>query len=451
MGTVRFLAEDPPPDRDARERVTTISDLSGVETVVPFTDVTRTQQEGTGSTAVATRDVLYPELTSEVMNCGFALIATDLQAEALTDEFISTFCTTLNECLPAFEPDRDDALGMLTDGAEHVVEEWDCSPTVLDHIENGGSMFAPDERPENVSEFVPAWLLRHPGTYRETPISHLRGNHFIEFQRIDEILDDATAAEWGLSENQIVIFLHGDYLLTYYLFMHYTNRKKFRETSSTATKAKLTLSKGLFHLLYRDLRDLPRQWQRYTDEALFTPFEQESPEGQLFASAMYMGMNFAYANRLLWTLALRETLDRTCGGDAELLWDVGHDTIQQEQFGEETYWIHRKAAGNAVPEKPALITGSYNMNSFLGKGVSGSEYYLRSYDHGCQRVIDHFDANGSLTEGKGTTRRYDQSGALQDEVNHIDTLPIETVVNNLTTNDVISSVAWLSPVVNIAE
>jgi tRNA-splicing ligase RtcB len=343
---------------------------------------------------------------------------------------------------------------MLLQGAEYVSERWGCDPTVLNNIENRGSMFDEEDTPASVTDIVPFWLLRYSGTYENTPIPGLAGNHFIEFQVVDEIIDEETATEWGLSEGQIVISLHGDYTLTSMINWHHSNRLKFRERVPFLDRTKLQLSKATFHLIRGGVRNFRNNWQLYDSKNRYTRFDASSAEGKHLSKAIYAAMNFGYANRLLAALCIEESLSEASSatGEVELLWDVGHDTIQEETIDGSEYWVHRKGAAKAVPGKPALVSGSYNMNSFLGKSEPTADAFVYSYDHGCSNVIEHFASEEGLRSVSRSTMRFDlKEGAMTGESQHVEPLPIETLVQNLTENDIVSEVAWLQPIANIGE
>jgi tRNA-splicing ligase RtcB len=442
------------PDQTGSERVKEIGTLPSVAHVAALNDLHSGLQEAPVSIVTATTDRIYLELTSNVINCGMCLLTTDLTEDQVTDEFLSNVCAEIDTQAEALAPDRSDVTSFLSHGAEYVVDKLDLDPDIREHIENYGSMFEPDSYPKDINDIVPPWLLRHSGTYQDTPVPSLSSNHFIEFQVIEEIADSEIAAEWGLSEDQVVIFMHGDYALTFYLNWHHANRRKFREQMGVIDRMKMQASKAAFHL-YRDgLRAFPNNWQRYNSTDRFTGIDAQTDQGLHLARVIYAAMNFGYANRLLASIcldrAITEVTDGTAGAD--LLWDVGHDTIQKETIDDEMYWIHRKGAAKAVPDKPALISGSYNMNSFLGKCLPGTTATLNSYDHGCSNVIDYFDSEDQLTTLDRQTRMYEYpEGKFTEEVRHIPDAPLRHLVKKLATNNVLSEVAWLRPVANVSE
>ena len=442
------------PDVTAVDRVREIAQLPDILKVAALNDLHHGLQETPVSVAAATKNTIYLELTSNVINCGMSVITTELTEDQITTEFVSKFCSELRKQDSAHKPTQDDIEKFLSHGSEHVIERFGLDQETREHIENGGSMFAPDEYPDDVSDLVPPWLLRYGGTYQDTPITSLASNHFIEFQTVDEIVDTETADEWGLSKDQVVIFMHGDYALTFYMNWHHANRRKFREQIGLVDRTKMQLSKAAFHLWRDGLKNFPGNWQKYNSEERYTGFDLNTEPGKHLSKVIYAAMNFGYANRLLSSICIEQSINEIIDdpGEIQLLWDVGHDTIQEETIDGETYWIHRKGAAKAVPDKPALISGSYNMNSFLGKGLSTASSYLNSYDHGCSNVIEYFESNDRLSEIDVSTRMFDYpDGTTYREIRHVDPGPIEAVVDTLTADEVLSEVAWLRPIVNIGE
>lgn len=449
---VEIIDESVAPADVAIDRINEIAKLPDVTKVVGFSDLHQDEQETPTSIATATRGSIYPELSSNVVNCGMSLITTDLTKDDITRDFVAAFCDDLRARSSDMRPTRDDVIQMLLHGADYVIDQTDRDPSIVEHIENGGSMFTEKTRPDAVTDIVPSWLLRHPGTTENTPVPSLSSNHFIEFQAIEDIIDDATAADWGLSEDQIVLFMHGDYALTFYLNWHHANRLKFRENIAFPDRLKMQISKAAFHLQRSGLRKFNANWRLYNSQSRFTRFDVDSAEGKHLINVIYACMNFAYANRLLASLCLQESLSAVHSNEVEakLLWDVGHDTIQREPIAGEELWVHRKGAAKAVPGKPAIIAGSYNMNSFIGKCQDGATH-LNSYDHGTSHIIEHLDATDGLAFDTNETMMFDLSEGHREDIAHIESTPVKTVTQNLTANGILSEVAYLRPIANISE
>ena len=84
-----------------------------------------------------------------------------------------------------------------------------------------------------------------------------------------------------------------------------------------------------------------------------------------------------------------------------LLFDCSHVTIQEEEHGGETLWVHRHGANAAMPPsrcaghpvfgrtgQPIPIPGSMGSDSYIGVGVEGNAATYCSANHGAGRVLD---------------------------------------------------------------
>lgn len=438
-------------DETAFARIKHIAALPGVKRVVALNDLHQGKQETPVSVAVATEHMVYPQLSSNVINCGMSLMKTELTPKDLDDGVLTLLAKKLasGEGRALFKPDATDIPFLLLRGAEYVVEKWNLPPAVLENIENNGNMFAKNPTEYSVDAVVPSWILNRAQLHKELPLPDLITNHFLEFQVVTNVQDVTTAEEWGIQEGRVVVYLHVDYPFTNVLNWHYASRLRLRE-APLLTRMKYGISRWFFQSTRGILRSFSKTRTLYFNKELFLGFDTRMEDGKRLVAATYMAMNYAYASRLLASLYVRDCLDKVLGRNSglELVWDVAHDSIQKELLDGKEYWVSRKGAGNAVPEKPVLIAGSYNMDSFLGKGFSATEI-LRSYDHGCSRVIEEYRVAGKLFETSDETKQFStRTGAFLGVVKHLDGGAIRDMVQNLCDENVVAPVAWLRPLVN---
>jgi tRNA-splicing ligase RtcB len=212
------------------------------------------------------------------------------------------------------------------------------------------------------------------------------GNHFVELQRVDQLLDPDAAAVFGLALEQVVILIH-------------------------------TGSRGLGHQVCTDyVREMERVMPRYgialPDRQLAAaPFG--SPEGQRYFQAMCAAANFAWCNRQALTHQIRQVFARRFrrGGDLRLVYDVAHNIAKVETYGGEELCVHRKGATRAFgpghPETPApyraagqpvFIPGSMGTASYV---LAGNDAALsRSFGstcHGAGRAMSRGEARRTTT------------------------------------------------------
>lgn len=197
------------------------------------------------------------------------------------------------------------------------------------------------------------------------------GNHFVEFQRVEKIIDGQVAHAWGLTEGMLAIMVH---------------------TGSVSVGAAC----GSF---YRDkVRDIFPDDVRHPDNGIFPlPFgEKHAETAAIFWDAMHNAANFAFANRMFLALMAWESLENCLGEVAcDLLYDAPHNMVWKQPDGGI---VHRKGACpargyDAMKDtpfqyygEPVLVPGSMGASSFIlaGNGFAGT---VSSAAHGAGRAI----------------------------------------------------------------
>lgn len=200
------------------------------------------------------------------------------------------------------------------------------------------------------------------------------GNHFVEIQVIDEILDGTTAHAWGIIPGTIAIMVHSG-------------------------------SVGLghpvgSHFLDRAIDIYPREFKRPNHG--FYAIPTHGPHAALAAKyldAMRNAANFAFGNRLMLGLMATSVLSDMIGRDigTRLIYDAPHNLIWEDEGGRGVH-VHRKGAcpanggdvTSAGPFRftghPVIIPGSMGAASFLLAGAGNAEA-LCSACHGAGRSV----------------------------------------------------------------
>ena len=214
------------------------------------------------------------------------------------------------------------------------------------------------------------------------------GNHFVEIQVVEEILDSRAAKAFGLLEGQVVVMIH-------------------------------TGSRGLGHQVCTDyLAAMNAALKKYS---ITVPDRQlacaplESPEGQRYFAAMAAAANFAWANRQCITHWVRQAFARELGSTPEklgmgLLYDVCHNIAKIEEHVidgvTKKVCVHRKGATRAfapghpnVPAvyrsvgQPVIVPGDMGRNSYVLVGTERAmEISFGSTCHGAGRVMSRAQA-----------------------------------------------------------
>ena len=248
------------------------------------------------------------------------------------------------------------------------------------------------------------------------------GNHFLELQVVEDIVDGETAAAWGLAKGQIVAMIHSG-------------------------------SRGFGHQTCTDfLQRMAAAARRYGYEL---PDKQlacapvTSPEGREYLAAMAAAANFAFCNRQMMMhelrLAFEQVLRRPWEAmEIELVYDVAHNIAKLEEHEiagrTVTVWVHRKGATRAFgpgrPElsgvyrrtgQPVIVPGDMGSESWLmvGTGTAMNESF-GSAAHGAGRRMSRGAARRAFTgaqvreqlEGRGIVVRSQSPKLLAEEGPH---------------------------------
>jgi tRNA-splicing ligase RtcB len=347
-------------------------------------------------TVAETEGFILPQAVGNDVCCGMRLLMTDVTRDELTRHL-----DALDAPLRAvfFQGQRE--IPMSPRQREALLKEglWGLHETRHDN-ENTGIWRYYDPRTQEADlahvhfqGVLPANGIFAFGDYiegsgaqdaRDSQIGSVGGgNHFVELQAVDEILDGTTAHSWGVAQDRIAIMAHsGSVGLGHAVGGHFLDQ-----------------ARGIF----------PKEMAR--PEHGFYVIPTSGPHEALAAKyldAMHNAANFAFGNRLFLGLmavrVLSEVLGRTV--EARLVYDAPHNLIWENESGKPTY-IHRKGAcpapgpdvSSAGPFRftghPVIIPGSMGAASYLLAG-SGNAASLRSACHGAGR---------SLSRGK--SRRVD--------------------------------------------
>ncbi len=199
------------------------------------------------------------------------------------------------------------------------------------------------------------------------------GNHFVELQRIDEIVCGESARAMNLSKGNLAIMIHsGSVALGHVVGGHFMDRA--RELFPLGVKH----PKNDFYLL-----PMSGTLQK---------------EGDFYLDSMYNAANFAFANRLFLGLMAVRSIQEVIGIDIDfrLIYDAPHNLVFQKGGN----YLHRKGATPAEGPsqssewmgKPVIIPGSMGSASYLLTGL-GNEDALSSACHGAGRLMPRGEAS----------------------------------------------------------
>ncbi len=391
----RALIPDPATDR-ALEQVSNVAELPGiVEASYAMPDVHWGYGfpiGGVAATDIADGGVVSPGGVGFDISCGVRLLV----AELGQDE-VAPVLSRLMDGLAAVIPcgagrggiwrlrGRDELEKLLAGGAAYAVTCGHGCQRDLDRCEDRGVTDGAD----------PAQVSRRAidrGLYQVGSLGS--GNHFLEVQAVQEIIDPAAAQVFGLAEGQLCVMIHCG-------------------------------SRGLGHQVCSDQVQI--MGEAMTRYGITVPDRQlacvpaVSPEGRRYLGAMAAAANYGRANRQLLSEAARDVFSRMTGAPLHLVYDVSHNLATIETHAGKRLCVHRKGATRALPPghpdlpadlrgagQPVLIPGSMGTSSYVLAGVPGGGAFA-SACHGAGRMLSRHQAARSIT-GPELRRRLEQRG-----------------------------------------
>ncbi|HUF27011.1 MAG TPA: RtcB family protein [Gemmatimonadaceae bacterium] len=346
------------------------------------------------------------------INCGVRLLTTPLTRERLGQRH-EPLVHEMSRSIPSgtgrggrWSLTDDELDRVLADGSAWLVRERALGLEAdVAHTESGGCLAGAD----------PAKISRRARDRGRDQLGTLgAGNHFIELQVVDRILDRRAAEAYGLSDGAVTVLIH-------------------------------TGSRGLGHQVCTDFVRLMDE--RMASHGITLPDRQlscapaSSPEGRDYLAAMAAAANFAWSNRQLITHRVRQKILRLCpevrAEDVRVTYDVAHNIAKLEEHAGESLCVHRKGATRAFgpghPElpsayaaagQPVFIPGSMGTASFVMAGASTSE--ARSFGsacHGAGRALSRTAAKKQVTgaelrkllEAQGVVVRCPSNKGLAEE------------------------------------
>ena len=366
--------------------------------------------------------VISPGGVGYDINCGVRLMRTDLDWDAVKPK-IRPLVEALFRDIPTgvgqsghYRFDKPKLAKLMETGASYVVSKGWGTPRDLQFTEAGGVLKGAE--PDLVSARAYERGADQCGTLGS-------GNHFLEVQVVDRVLDDEAAAIMGLREGQITVLIHSG-------------------------------SRGLGYQVCDDnlaaFRGAPKKYGFTLPDPQLACAPVHSPEGKAYLGAMRAAANYAWCNRQLLMHQAREILAEVFGTPweklgMELVYDVAHNIAKFEQHDvggtSKRVCVHRKGAtrafppghpeipelyqaigqpiqrkynGEEIPAKgigqPVIVPGSMGTASWVLTGLPGSmQFSFGSCCHGAGRMMSR-TAAVKLASGRRIDKELDAIGII---------------------------------------
>ncbi len=319
------------------------------------------------------------------INCGVRLIKTNLSEKEVRDN-VDALSDALFKNIPSGVGSRlqigltnSDLERICEEGVDYIIKKGFGTEDDVNRIEEKGGMDGADF--SKVSKEAKSRGLNELGTLGA-------GNHFLEVQKVERILDEKAAKSFGLHEGQMVVMVH-------------------------------TGSRGFGHQICSDYLRTLVEYQRRSGISLVDPELSYAKigdnEAANYLAAMKSAVNFAFTNRQIITNSIRKSFEDTFHKSADalgmdILYDLSHNIVKLEEHVVDgvrrKIYVHRKGATRAfakghpdVPKlyrsvgQPVLIPGSMGTASYVLYGGEGAmRETFGSACHGAGRVMSRHQA-----------------------------------------------------------
>ncbi|HXF64086.1 MAG TPA: RtcB family protein [Caldilineaceae bacterium] len=339
--------------------------------------------------------VISPGAIGYDINCGVRLLASDLTLDEI-EPYLDDLATVLYRNCPSgmggggrYKLSEREMSDVLARGAHWCLENDLATAEDVLHTEETGRLRGAD--PSKVSQHARDRGRDQLGTLGS-------GNHFLELDRVAAVYDEEAAAAFGLRPGQIVVLIHCG-------------------------------SRGLGHQVCTDyVREFQKVLGRYNihlpdRELVCAPMN--SPEGESYTAAMQAAANFAFANRQVLAMQVRESFEQVLARSGlpfhlRQVYDVAHNIGKIEwhrvQGQRMQVCVHRKGATRAFPPEhveipetyravgqPVLVPGSMGTASYVLAGTEGAmQQTFGSTCHGAGRNLSRTAAKKQV---RGETLR----------------------------------------------
>ncbi|MGB9780132.1 RtcB family protein [Caldanaerobacter sp.] len=378
--TLKELLKD---DQSLRQLVNAASLPGVVEPVIGMPDI----HEGFGLPiggvmAIEEKGVISAGAVGYDINCGVRLIRSDLEADYFTKDILYKLIERIEHYVPTGIGKKGRHKGItrvifddvVHNGVEAVIKAGFGKMSDLEYIEEGGKLEGADI--SAVSEEAQERGEEQLGTLGG-------GNHFIEIQKVEDILDERLAEKFGLFKGQLAVMIH-------------------------------TGSRGFGHQIATDytkiLWEAAKRYGVEVPEKGLAAAPIKSKEGQNYYKAMAAAVNFAFSNRQIIMFDVIRAFEDVLKKSEEemgfkLVYDVAHNIAKWEIHGGKRVLVHRKGATRALPAghpqnppsyrdtgHPALIPGSMGTGSYVVVGTEKAAETFYSVNHGAGRRLSRNQA-----------------------------------------------------------
>ncbi|MBP9801515.1 MAG: RtcB family protein [Candidatus Moranbacteria bacterium] len=429
------------------------------------------RKNATGTT-IASEHFILPQLNDSDPACGMRLVRTNLNERNTTPEELHRLFEALVPVVPTkayfgtYLPFRV-IVDICRRGIVPLIDYLGIATKYeAENSLDRGNFFSKELSARDMLHILPPLFLFF-AQFR-SGILGAAGNHFLDLMKVTNIEDEETATKLGVRNGDYLFMVHcGSGILGQYTMYMYTAKK--REHLSTAILMNigrffwLTPFKKTIHSIAAKIRA-----SHFGTKEPLIAFDGDGEDGKLYMAARQACSNFAHANRAVITHNVAKTIRRVLGRDPglELLYDMPHILVSQEEHSEKEVWVHRNGTSRAYGParmqdhpvfretgEPAFIPTSLSTEAYLCVGTDQNTSSFFSCNHGAgkstKKTEDSVPTNRTELDqklkGKGVHLYNGRSSKVieQDSAHY---KRADDVIASVKENNIVKPVARLQPV-----
>ncbi len=429
------------------------------------------RKNATGTTVTSERFIL-PQINDSDPACGMRLVRLNLDETNITPEEIDRIFQEATKTVPTKKyvgtvlPFRV-IVDICRLGIQPLIEYLGIkTKNEAQNSIDRGNFFAEAPTRKGIMQIIPPLFLFF-AQFRSGIIG-AAGNHFLDLMKVTDVMDEETAKRLNLRKGQYILMVHcGSGILGQYTMYMFTAKK--REHLSTAILMNigrffwLTPFKKTINLIATKIRE-----SNFGKKEPLITFDGDGEDGKLYMQARYACSNFAHANRATITHNFVQTAEKVLGRqiEADLLYDMPHILVSQEEHYGKNVWVHRNGTSRAYGKErmashpvfkdtgePAFIPTSMSTEAYLCVGQDGNVSSFYSCNHGAGKsakktedvVPESKEALHEKLKTKGVKLYNGRSSkVIEQDSSHYKRA--EDVIESVIENEVVKPVVKLQPI-----
>lgn len=429
------------------------------------------RKNATGTTVTSEKYIL-PQINDSDPACGMRLVRTNLNDTNITPEELEKLFQALVSKVPTkaylgtFLPLRV-IVDICRKGIQPLIDYLGIQTKFeAENSLDRGNFFGEEKSKKDIYNTIP-WLFLFFAQFRSGVLG-AAGNHFLDLMKVTDIVDEETARKFNLYKGQYLFMIHcGSGILGQYTMYMYTAKK--REHLSTAILMnigrflQLTPYKKTIASIAKKIRE-----SNFGKKEPLITFDADGEDGRLYMAARNACSNFAHANRAVIAHNVAKTAQKVLGRDIdmELLYDMPHILVSEEEHYGKNIWVHRNGTSRAYgPSRmsdhpvfketgePAFIPTSMSTEAYLCVGQDGNESSFFSCNHGAGKSAEKTDTvvpkNKAELDKKLETKGVKlyngrSSKVIEQDSSHYK--QANEVIESVTENNIVKPVVKMQPI-----